>query len=838
MLHFLLEEYAMSEDLLVWEKEAGAYYEAAPVGNGRIGAMMFGGMVRERIVLNESSMWSGSVQDADRPDAHKVLPELRKLILAEDYQKAEELFKANFTCRKPGSAHAEGANSRFGCYQTLGDLNLYFYQAISAQNEPLRDAVNLGGAGQCEGVASYSRRLDMSSGVSSVEYRFRNGAFHRRECLVSRTDDCAAIRFSSGKESPPPESRGDYKYRISFNAQFSRPEKYTVEAFYNDGLIMTGRLENGVDGKGVRYAAIVRAKAEEGSVYVEDRVLCVRGAKAVTLYITMATDYRGFAGRQCPDARRAAGEDMARVYGRDWIVLRDDAEKAHRELYRRSSFTLEGTKQSTSALEKRLEGLRRGIKDPGLYELLYNFSRYLLIAANRPGGLPANLQGIWGDEIQTAWNGDWHIDAQQMNFWGAEPTGLPELHEPYLALIASLTGPGSKTAKAYYDARGWVAHVFTNPWGFTSPGEEADWGATTCGSAWLCQHVWDHFLYSNNVEYLQHAYPVLKGCALFYLDMLIRDPKTGYLVTVPANSPENSFAAPGGGTSALCAGPTVDNQLLRYVFSACKAAAGILGVDAELVSELDEKRALLAPSRVGPDGGVAEWLADYASAKPNHRHVSHLWGVYPGDEISPEDTPALARAVKRTIVLRGKASPGWANMHRSAMLARIEDGDGAEELFDFHLRTGTYPNLFCRTYHAPETVRLALMPEPDNYSYPFQIDANLAFSGCVAEMLLQSHRFTLPASGSFIDRIHCLKLLPALPGDWESGSVSGLRGRGGFTVDIRWRDQRLSGLVIRGKSGAAADVGYQGRTVRVSIPENGVLALNGELCVCQFHSQE
>jgi alpha-L-fucosidase 2 len=819
----------VSEDLLVWEKEAKAYYEAAPVGNGRIGVMMFGGMVRERIVFNESSLWSGSVQDADRPEAYKVLPELRELLLAEEYQKAEELFKANFTCRKPGSAHAEGANSRFGCYQTLGDLNLYFYQAISAQNEPLRDAVNLGGAGQYEWVASYSRSLDLSSGIASMEYRLKNGSSHRRECLAGRSGECAVIRFSSSEGPRPAGHPEGCRHRISFNAQLSRPEKYTVEAFGNDGLIMTGRLENGVDGKGVRYAAMVRAGAEEGSVYVEDRVLCVRGAKAVTLYITMATDYRGFAGRQCPDARRAAEEDMAGVYGRDWASLRSDAERAHRELYRRSSFTLEGPKQSAAALEKRLQGLRRGIKDLGLYELLYNFSRYLLIAANRPGGLPANLQGIWGDEIQTPWNGDWHIDAQQMNFWGAEPTGLPELHEPYLALIASLTGPGSKTAKAYYNARGWVAHVFTNPWGFTSPGEEADWGATTCGSPWLCQHVWDHFLYSNDLEYLKQAYPVLKGCALFYLDMLIRDPKTGYLVTAPANSPENSFIAPDGKESALCIGPTVDNQLLRYVFSACIAAAGILGADAGLVSELTEKRGLLAPPRVGPDGGVAEWLADYTSAKPNHRHVSHLWGVYPGDEITPEDTPALARAVKRTIALRGKASPGWANMHRSAMLARVEDGDGAKELFDFHLRTGVYPNLFCRTYHAPETVRLAVMPEPDDYSYPFQIDANLAFAGCVAEMLLQSHRFTLPASGSFVDRIHCLKLLPALPEDWDSGSVSGLRGRGGFTVSITWRDQRLSGAVIQGRSGAAADVSYHGRTVRIVIPRDGVVALNGEL---------
>jgi alpha-L-fucosidase 2 len=806
----------MNEDFLVWDKEASCYYEAAPVGNGRLGAMMFGRMVRERIVLNESSLWSGSPDDADRPDAYRVLPELRELILKGKYAEASRLYHENFTCRGPGSGQAAGANLRFGCFQTLGDLNLYFYQAISA-DRALDQGAGIGGAGQCEDVGAYSRRLDLSSGISSMKYEYRWGGWHERECFASRPGDCLMLRITSS---------GDYG--ISFNAQLSRAEKYRSSPWGNDGILMTGQLENGVDGKGVKYAALLRVKAEGGKIWTEDQVLFVRGAKTAYLYITLATDYRGFAGRQSPDARAAAEADMEKVFPLGWDSLRDQAVKAHGELYSRSALSL-GARRAEMPLESRLDLLRKGSPDPGLYELLYNYSRYLLISSNRPGGLPANLQGLWGDEIQTPWNGDWHLDAQQMNFWGAELTGLPELHRPYLDLINFLTGPGAKTAKAYYNARGWVAHTITNPWGFTSPGEHAGWGATTCGSAWLCQHIWDHYLFSPDEEYLKWAYPILKVSALFYLDMLVKDPKTGFFVTVPANSPENWFIAPDGQKSSLCAGPTVDNQLIRYVFGAVIRGAELLNVDAALAGELAEKIRGLAPSKIAADGGVQEWLDDYPSANPNHRHTSQLWGVYPGDEINPEDTPALAKAAKRTIVLRGKASPGWANMHRAAIFARIHDGDAARELLDFQLCTGSYPNLFCRTYHATEQERLSSMPGPGNYSYPFQIDANLAVSGVIAELLAQSHRYSIPGGGNFSGRIHRIHILPALPQDWESGKVSGLRARGGFSLDIEWRFHALKELCIRGGAGKTADIVFQNREKRVRLPGTGCLRLNGEL---------
>jgi alpha-L-fucosidase 2 len=411
-----------------------------------------------------------------------------------------------------------------------------------------------------------------------------------------------------------------------------------------------------------------------------------------------------------------------------------------------------------------------------------------------------------------------------MNYWAAETTGLSELHDPYLKLIHSLMEPGAETAKAYFNARGWVAHVFTNPWGYTSPGEGAQWGATTTGSAWLCQHVWDHFLFTDDMEYLQWAYPILKGCSLFYTDMIIRDPKSGYLVTAPSNSPENSFIH-NGVASALCTGATYDNQLLRYVFDATIKAGELLGTDKKFTGELKKKRAQLPPTRVSQrTGGIMEWMEDYEEEKPYHRHTSQLWGAFPGDEITPEDTPELAVAAKRTIDKRGDASPGWAVIHRVGILARIAAGDAAKELLDFHLRYCTYPNFFCRTYHSNEQVKLTAMPAPDDYSFPFQIDANLGAGGCIAEMLFQSHRY----SGAFKNRIHELRLLPALPSAWETGSVTGLRARGGFVVDIQWKEHRPVKTVIRSIGGRQADVAFMKHTVRVNVKPGESVTLNNE----------
>ncbi len=763
----------------IWfDKPATQFTESSPMGNGRLGAMMFGGVDEERIVLNESSVWSGSRQDADRPDAYKVLPEIQRLLLAGKNPEAEALLNANFTCQGPGSGGAQ-----YGCYQVLGNLHLSFLSADT--NAP---------------VLNYQRVLNLDDAVTDLNYQ-RGGVTFTREMFVSAPDQVMVLRL-----------RADKSKQISFNAKLDRPERFETTADGQNGLLMTGQLDNGTDGKGVRYVARIRVLNHGGEVSTSGNILSVRNASEVVLLIAAGTDYQGFAGRQTADPLAATLQDLDQAAKKSFKSLRKAHIADYQSYFKRVSLQIEPSDAAAAQkpTPERIIAAHEGAGDPNLAALYFNFGRYLLISSSRPGGLPPNLQGIWAEEPHTPWDGDWHLDVNvEMNYWPAEECNLSDLTQPLFALIASLQVPGAKTAHDYYNAHGWVAHVITNPWGFTSPGESASWGSTTSGSGWLCQHLWDHWLYTHDTNFLAWAYPIMKGSAQFYSDLLIEEPVHHYLVVAPANSPENHFEMPDGRQAAIALGTTFQAELTRYLFTACIESSEILGVDADFRNDLIAKRARLEPTRIGPDGRIMEWPEPYKETEIHHRHVSHLWGLYPANEISVARTPDLAAAARKSLIARGDDSLGWSYAFKAALWARLGDGNHAWLLVkgalspvttqEIHYDNGggVYPNM------------LDACP-------PFQIDANFGVTAAIGEMLLQSQDGT----------IH---LLPALPDDWKNGHVSGMRARGGFQVDLTWQDGKLTAATIHSDLGGPCTVNYGGKLVDLALQPGQSIRLNGDL---------
>lgn len=780
-----------SETTIWLDAPAKQFTESSPLGNGRLGAMLFGGVTDERIVLNESGMWSGSPQEADRTDAAAALPEIRRLLLEGKNAEAEKLVNERFTSAGRGSGNGSGANVPYGSYQVLGNLTLHFVHA--GANAEAKD---------------YRRELDLANAVARITFE-QDGVHYRREGFVSAPDEVFVLRLSADKAGA-----------LSFDAALSRPQRAQVTASGADTVVLAGALNDGKGGEGVRFAANARVLHRGGTLRIEGEKLQVRDADEVTLLVTAATDIgnRSFAGRKVDDVAKTAEVDLAKAAAKTFEALRRDHVADFQKWFGRVSMDLGPTAAATVAKStpERLKAFSEGGADPGFAALYFNFGRYLLISSSRPGGLPANLQGIWADGVQTPWNGDWHLNINvQMNYWLAEVGNLSELHQPLFALIASLQEPGARTAKNYYGARGWVAHVITNPWGFTSPGESAQWGATSSGSAWLCSHLWEHYLFTGDREFLRSVYPMLKGSAVFYLDMLIEEPTHHWLVTAPSNSPENAFKLADGKDGHICLGATIDEQLVRYLFAATSEAARLLGVDDTLRHELDEKRARLAPTRVASDGRVMEWLEERAESDPHHRHVSHLWGLYPGNEIDARTMPELAAAAGKTLNARGDAGTGWGTAFKLGMWARLGDGERCYALLREHLQPA-------RPATKPGTWTGGIYPNLFGAHPPFQIDGNLGGPAVIAEVLVQS-----PASGA--NGPAEIRLLPALPSAWPEGEIRGLRARGGFEVALKWRDCRLTSAEIKSTGGTTVRVWLGSRSAELKLRAGETARLDAAL---------
>lgn len=742
---------------LLWYKSpAAAWEEALPVGNGRLGAMVFGKYGEEKIQLNEDTYWSGGPYSTVVKGGYAKLPEIQK-----------DIFEG-----KPLDAH-----KLFGRY-------LMGYPVEQQKYQPLANII-LTFTNEKE-VTGYKRWLDLTTGTTAVEYKV-NGVTYTREILSSAPDQTIAVRITADKPASisfTAQLRGD---RNSAHSNYAT-DYFRMDGVGNDELVLTGKSADymGIEGK-LRYEARLKAVAEGGTVKIDDIDMIIEKANAVTLYFVAATNFISY--KDVSGDHHAKVENYLKlVEGKSYNHIKEAAIKDYQSFFNRASLTLPSTTHSFLPTDERLKTVATE-PDPQLASLCYQFGRYVLISSSRPGTQAANLQGIWNNNANPSWDSKYttNINAE-MNYWSVESSNLSELAEPLIQLVKEITDQGSQVAKEHYGAGGWVLHQNTDIWRVAAPMDGPTWGTFTVGGAWLTNQLWEHYLFTLNEDYLKEIYPVMKGAVQFFLDFLVPYPNNNknWLITCPSTSPENPPKGPGYRYffdevtsmyyfTTICAGASIDMQIISDLFDGYMSASKVLGVDEDFSTTVAKARARLVPPQIGSNGMLQEWAEDFEQMEDKHRHISLLYGLYPGNVISAKRTPSLIEPVKKVLEERGDDGAGFSRAWKMSLWARLYDGDRALKIFKGYLKQQSYPQLFAKCYT------------------PLQVDGTLGVTAGITEMLLQSHE-------GVID------LLPALPTEWTDGKLSGACARGAFEVSFEWAKNKITQATILSKQGGACSI--------------------------------